>query len=65
MTVQHHCSDISLKSKGWICEFCGYKVLHYMKGAVFVLDNINKCSSLFILEKKVRYIGNKGRLMVE
>lgn len=36
-----------------------------MKGAVFVLDIINKCSSLFILDKKVRYIGNKDRLMVE
>lgn len=36
-----------------------------MKCAVFVLDSINKCSSLFILDKKVRYIGNKDKLMVE
>lgn len=63
--MQHHCGDKTLKSKGWIYEFCSYKVLHYMKGAVFVLDIINKCSSLFILDKKVRYIGNKDRLMVE
>lgn len=63
--MQHHCSDITLKSKGWIYEFCSYEVLHYMKGAVFVLHTINKCSSIFIFNKRVRYIGNKDRLMVE
>lgn len=36
-----------------------------MKGVVFVLDIINKCTSLFILDKKVRYFGNKDKLMVE
>lgn len=64
MTVQHHCGDITLKSKAWIYEFCSYEVLHYMKGAVFGLDTINKCSSI-ILDKKVRYIGNKDRPLVE
>lgn len=65
MTGQHHCSDIILKSKGWIYEFCSYKILFYMNGVVFVLDIINKCTSLFILDKKVRYFGNKDKLMVE
>lgn len=35
-----------------------------MKSTVFFLDIITKCSSLFILDKKMRYIGNKDRIMV-
>lgn len=64
----HHCSDKTLKLEGirfdiLILEFI--QVLNSIKGVVFVLDILNKCSSILILDKKMCYTGNMYRHMVK